>query len=351
MTLSLEAFIKAATSARLNSGEKHRQALQFAGLGMTTLPALALVQQRIKSGRWIPKDVKPGRFLGAAVLGGAFWGGVLPTIRRGIAQTNLSKARARMKAEKEMRALTPGGVQQALKQLPVETAPMVEKTGASKIVTRMNGLLKCRKGRRPARVETFLKKSEYMPQVRNWAAQFREAAGKTKEASPTGRDLRAPMMGGTKFPTGDSLAEAKSKLKEHQNVAKPKMVRPTVQPVYGVNSMPKFGSAFSDDPLVQYLKKMAQGPKTSTKVDGEGKLDDNLEVMKTDPGEEPLTDVGAGEEPERGDRTSSNWRKQLNSLFENKKGITGKYLDRHHTGGKDMVTKELKKHTHSVKGA
>jgi len=325
MTLSLGAFIKAAAPARLNSEERRRQALQFAGLGMGTLPALALAQQQIKSGRWIPKGVTPRRFLGAAALGGAFWGGALPAIQHGIAQTNLGKARARVQAAKEMKALAPGGVQQALQQLPVETAPMVEKTGASKIVARMNGLLKCRQGRRPVRVETLLKKS-----------------------SPTGMDLRAPMMGGTKFPTGDSLAGAKSKLKEHQNVAKPKMVRPTVQPTYGVNSMPKFGSAFSEDPLVQYLKKTAQGPKTSTKVDGEGKLDDNQEAMKTGPGAEALVDIGAGEEPPHGEETRSDWRKMLDGMFENKDGVTGKYLENQHKSSAGVVTREIK--NQGVKG-
>ena len=113
---------------------------------------------------------------------------------------------------------------------------MSEKVGASKIVQRMKGLLKCRKGRRPARVETFLKKG-----------------------SQSGADLRLPVMGGTKFPTGDSVSQAKSKLKEHQNVGQPKMVRPIMQPVVGVNTMPKFGSAFSDDPLVQYLKNHVRG--------------------------------------------------------------------------------------------
>ena len=112
--------------------------------------------------------------------------------------------------------------------------------------------------------------------------------------------------------------------------------------------MPKFGSTFSDDPLVQYLRKVAQGPKTSTKVDGVGKLDDNQEAMKTGPGEQELVAVGAGEEPPRGEDTRSEWRKKLDEMFENKDGITGTYLDHHHKGSAGVVTRELK--SHGVKG-
>lgn len=196
---------------------------------------------------------------------------------------------------------------------------MSEKTGASKIVARMNGLLKCRKGRRPARVETFLKKG-----------------------SQSGADLRLPVMGGTKFPTGDSLAQSRAKLKEHQNVGQPKMVRPIMQPVAGVSTMPKISSAFADDPLVQYLKKTAQ----KSKVDSEGKLDDNKEDMKTGPEEKEL--ASASSEPQKGDEVRNEWRAKLNELFSNKEGITGKYLDHHHPYKEGVVTKELK--SHGVKG-
>ena len=62
---------------------------------------------------------------------------------------------------------------------------------------------KSREGRRSIRVEKLLKK-----------------------ASQSGADLRLPVMGGTKFPTQDSIAPAKQKLRETQNVGNPKPVRP-----------------------------------------------------------------------------------------------------------------------------
>jgi hypothetical protein len=126
MTLSLESFVdeleKISAEVGLTPGEKRRQAAQFAGLGVTTLPALASIQERVRTGRWLPKSGR-GRFLAAAGLGGLFWGGALPHLQHGIARTNIAKARARMAAEKEMKALVPGGVrgvQRAVKQLPIE---------------------------------------------------------------------------------------------------------------------------------------------------------------------------------------------------------------------------------------
>jgi hypothetical protein len=123
MTLSLESFIdeleKISAAVQLTPGEKRRQALQFAGLGVATLPQLAMAQQKIRTGRWLPKSGR-GRFLAAAGLGGLFWGGMLPHLQHGIARTNISKAQARLAAEREMRALAPGGVQQTVKRLPLE---------------------------------------------------------------------------------------------------------------------------------------------------------------------------------------------------------------------------------------
>ena len=89
----IDGLLKAAVS--LTPEEKRRQALQFSSLGLGTIPLLAVAQNRIREGRWLPKTGR-GRFLAAAGLGGAFWGGLLPTLQHGIAQANLSKARARV---------------------------------------------------------------------------------------------------------------------------------------------------------------------------------------------------------------------------------------------------------------
>jgi hypothetical protein len=190
-----------------------------------------------------------------------------------------------------------------------------KKTAASKIVRRMSGLLKCRQGRRPVRAETLLKK-----------------------ASQSGADLRIPLMGGTKFPTNDSLSQSRKTLKEHQNVGKPRMVQPVVQPVTGVNTMPKLGSEYASDPLVQYLKKVAQ----QTKVDSEGKVPDDSGDMITGPGDKELASHSA--EPQRGDKTRDEWRSALEKMFATHGGITGKYLDHHHSYKEGVVPRELKSH-------
>ena len=143
-------------------------------------------------------------------------------------------------------------------------------------------------------------------------------------------------MGGTKFPTNDSLAQSKAALKEHQNVAKPKMIRPTVQPVYGTNSMPKFGSEFSADPLVQYLKKAAQ----ESKVDSEGRLEDNLTDMKTGPEEQEL--VSHDPDYRRGKETIDEWSSYLKKMFERESGITRKYLDKDTSPTSGSVDRILK---------
>ena len=106
-------------SVQLTKGEKRRQALQFLGLGMTTLPALATAQSKITSGRWVPKGMRPSRFFGGAALGGAFWGGALPALQHLIARSNIHKSERRLAAQRELKRLTPGGPATAVKQLSI----------------------------------------------------------------------------------------------------------------------------------------------------------------------------------------------------------------------------------------
>lgn len=113
-------------SVRLTSDEKRRQALQFAGLGVTSLPTVALAQTKVQTGKWFPTSMSKGRFLGAAALGGAFWGGALPAMQHRISQTNLERAKARVQSTKELQSLTPGGVKKTLATLPqASTLPRV----------------------------------------------------------------------------------------------------------------------------------------------------------------------------------------------------------------------------------
>jgi hypothetical protein len=120
---------------------------------------------------------------------------------------------------------------------------MSEKTAKSLVLLAR----KLRKGIRPYRVSTFL----------------------AKHGSVPGQDLRLPVLGGTKFPTQDSLGLSKKLLSSSQNSAEvgpnPSKKRlqapgPDVSEIVpntgGRNIMPKLASSeeYSTDPLVAYLR-------------------------------------------------------------------------------------------------
>ncbi len=159
----------------------------------------------------------------------------------------------------------------------------IEKMAASKKSAKYQ---QSRRDRRPIRVENLVKKArpQYLSkkQLRDWAKQIREGKGvMPKEASPAGQDLRLPIMGGTKFPTKDSLAGAKSLLTKSigkfevgptPSLSSLSPSAPTIPEVAAVpqgaqNLMPKVGSDMhiETEPLVQHLNKQAEDlPKKGT---------------------------------------------------------------------------------------
>jgi hypothetical protein len=165
----------------------------------------------------------------------------------------------------------------------------VQKQAASK---RTAGYQQTRKGRRPIRVANLVKKakSRYLTkkELKEWAEHIRSGK-KTlpKEASLAGQDLRLPVMGGTKFPTKDSLTGPKSLLTKSMGSAEvgptpsfgslspsgPK-IKDIAATVPGApNLMPKVGSDMTPiekDPLVQYLKKQAAEDVPKKVTTGEG---------------------------------------------------------------------------------
>lgn len=118
-------------SAQLNAAEKRQQALQFAGLGAVTVPAMAAASNKMMTGKWLPSGVpgktglkRFGRWAPAAVATGLFWGGALPSIQHMLAQRNLRKAGDRVESQQVLKKLAPGGVHSAVKQVqPALTAP------------------------------------------------------------------------------------------------------------------------------------------------------------------------------------------------------------------------------------
>lgn len=223
----------------------------------------------------------------------------------------------------------------------------IEKAAASKKSVKYQQL---RRGRRPIRVENLVKKAEpkilTTKQLREWAGQLRKAKGPIfKKASLPGQDLRLPVMGGTKFPTGDSLSGAKSLLTKSMGSAEvgptPKFGRlsppgpkihedaPTVPGAQ--NLMPKVGSDMNieNDPLVQYLKKQAEDiPKKVTTEQG-GTISNNVADMPTGPGEKELTSDPPQPEGEHVDRSQDHTSSKLKELLDHPQSRK-KYVDKDH---------------------
>jgi hypothetical protein len=155
-------------------------------------------------------------------------------------------------------------------------------------------------------------------------------------------------MGGTKFPTNDSLSDAKKLLNQHKKNARPKLQALSLKslvPPMGQDVMPKVGSPMdlNKDPLIQYLKKQAaeQAPPMKPAVSSSGELDDNKEEMKTGPEEKELSTESPTPPSKDVDKRLSGWHGYLNQAFTNRSGITHKYTEHDHPPGKDLVKKEL----------
>jgi len=198
----------------------------------------------------------------------------------------------------------------------MERLELVKKVAAS---LRLAKHVKARIGRRPIRVDTLLKKG-----------------------SAPGQDLRLPVMGGTKFPTGDSIEYAKSLLDQSQRSAEvgsapsinrlkppgPK-IKDIVPGVKGTkNLMPKLGEAM--DPLVQYLAKQAQPV-----ADNEDSVPKGKEVAPV-AAEDPTADS------KDVSRAKSDQSDALSEYFDAKKGVRKKYEDKDHPVGTGVVDRILK---------
>lgn len=286
-------------AAALNESDRNRQALQFTGLALGTVPLVTGLSSKIQTGKFLPRGVPLKKWAPAAAATGLFWGGALPFMQHAIAQSNLTKARHRVAAEKELAAAKPM-VKRMVQSPNIEAAPL-PKLGASKLITNLKKLSKTRSGRRPSRVSTLVKKG-----------------------SDAGQDLRTPIMGGTKFPTNDSKSFAKKQLQQSQGVATPKLA-PTapIVPKVGI-SMSKAGEVMSNDPLMRYLKKTAM------------ELKDNLSAMPTSPEVSEKTTEPPGPDKEM---THSEWKATVLRLFDNKKGIKKKNTEKIKTASKEKQAK------------
>lgn len=302
---------------KLNRREERNQALQFAGMGSLAVPVSSAVSNLIEKGhptggaslkRWLP----------ARLAGGALAFGALPAVRHALERRNIQKSNLRRQLEKELEA----------QKIPVT------KTSASK-----KKHMKLRSKTRPYRAQTLL----------------------DKLSSESGADLRSPLMGGTKLPTGDSMSEAKKQLQKHQSVGTPKRKETTFEnivPTYGTNFLPKIGGAMdiTQDPLVRYLKKHAaesSKPPMDPKTREGGRVKDNeeiaLEARKMLARElvsetpVPQKDRGKGAPAKTPASSVKEWYEDyLSRRMQNRSGIAGKYTDKDYKAEPGAVDKVLK---------
>lgn len=116
----------ASGEVRLTPSEQRSQMLQFAGLGALATPLISgaanLITHR-KISPWAPLR----RWIPAQMMTGALAGGAIPSVQHLLARSNLAKARQRIAAEKELRALAPETANAAPEQtLKLPPAPLKE---------------------------------------------------------------------------------------------------------------------------------------------------------------------------------------------------------------------------------
>lgn len=163
--------------------------------------------------------------------------------------------------------------------------------------------------------------------------------------STAGQDLRMPALGGTKFPTGDSVTPAKQKFQKSvaevgplpvssprgatldDSVAAPKPRQKWAS--IGENMDPML-----TDPLVLYLKKTAaeaSTPPLTKLVDAQGILQDNKENLpaNTTPGGTELTSQCPKPTPHMVEEgVTKETKVPLDYLFDNKEERRKKYTEK-----------------------
>ena len=157
---------------------------------------------------------------------------------------------------------------------------------------------------------------------------------KDKKASQPGQDLRLPVMGGTKFPTQDSVDAASKKLQ--QSSAE---VGPQPAPTYSMmGKKAALGDAMDpmiDDPLVQYLEKISKDeakeqPPLTGLVEG-SKLDDNLPNMPLGKEENEMASLPSCPTLRMRRDSKTDVREATDELFSNSQATRKKFDDKDHT--------------------
>jgi hypothetical protein len=294
----------------LNTEERRRQALQFAGLGAAAAPAVSGIKNLVAHGKISPWATK-ARWLPAQIIGGALAGGALPAIQHALARTNIESAKSREMGQRAMELAHPS-------EMAAATTP-----GAT-------------------------------PEV-------------PKVASMSGQDLRLPIMGGVKPPTQDSKAFANKQLsmssaevgpvqpsskgakikdiigeyKDPMKVGASKKTAPYQQtrkgkrPIRVHNLVKKAGDTMDPivtDPLVQYLKKQAAK---------DGQLEDNESAVPTGKSEKELSTEPPEPTPEMVAKVKSEVHKTTKDSFDTTKGVRPKHTEKDHPHDPGVVDRVL----------
>lgn len=300
--------VKTAAAAALTKKEKRQQALAFGALGIAAGPPVAAVFNLISRGTLLPPQVKSiPKWLAASSAAGLITSGAIPALQRQIADTIQAKAnlRASRRRQRQMakigqagrlgsiidKVMSSGLQQRALSagigatigailgptaatltgDDKVDKDTLKRDMVAGAIGGALGGLVGSTGGVGGGVVGGLV------------AGLFDQA--KIVQASQAGQDLRLPVMGGTKFPTGDSLSAANKRLSQSSAEVGP-------QPAPTYSMMGKMKKAvrgdsmdpMTDDPLVLFLKKAAveedskDPPPLTGLVEGSS-LKDNLPDM------------------------------------------------------------------------
>ena len=345
-------------SVALTKKEKRRQTLTYAALGALGGPTAAAAFNLITRNTPLPPMVKsvPRWLLGSAAAG-AITSGAIPTIQRQIGDSIQAEAAARVHRahlraerrslpklasvgrlvsaiEKAMAAgmgqrATNAGMGAALGALIGPVASTM--TGSSDITTETVG-----RDMMVGAISGAIGGLAAGPGAGALTGMFGGGiAGmfdREKKASMDGQDLRLPVMGGTKFPTNDSVGSAASKLQQSSAEVGPQP-KPSFQMKKASLGEPM--DPMMDDPLVLFLKTAAvkedakEQPPLSDLLNGTA-LKDNIDDLPLIEKEPELASKCPCPTSRMESRGTSDVKAVASELFENAATMRRKSDDKEH---------------------
>jgi hypothetical protein len=359
---SLGELIKAAVA--LNKSEKRRQALQFGALGAVSGPAITALSNIVQKGKPLPEGVKSiPRWLAGSMTAGALFGGAVPLVRHQLERNIQADAgerlrRARQRAERKALAKTAapafsGRLGEILNKITSSgTKQQALNVGVGAGLGSVLGPVAASLTGDSASDKDTLKRDMTAGALAGAIGALSASPGGDvlggvlgggivglfdKESSAGGQDLRLPVMGGTKFPTQDSIRPAKKQLQRSSAEVGPQPAS-TYSEIGKMKKVAASGDDMDpmlDDPLVLFLKKAAveetakEQPPLTGLVEG-SKLEDNLGNMPLGEEEQEATSQPPCPTPRMAARGHSQVSATTGELFSNSKTTRKKFEDKDH---------------------